>query len=79
MEREMSINGSYDILTVPEIAERLRVGQKWVYTHIEFLGGYKIGKYVRFYWPTVLERLRGGRRTESQPLGSQPNDLPEKP
>ena len=58
----MSINENHEILTVPELAERRRVGQKWVYTHVDFLGGYKMGKYIRFNWPTVLERLSAGQR-----------------
>ena len=74
----MSINEGHEILTVPEIAERLRVGPKWVYTHVELLGGYKVGKYLRVYWPTVLERLFA-RGMEPQTLGSQPNDLREDP
>jgi hypothetical protein len=70
----MSINEKHEILTVPEVAERLRVGPKWVYSHVEFLGGRRMGKYIRFYWPTVLERVSAGRQFESQTLGSQPND-----
>jgi hypothetical protein len=75
----MSVSKEIEILTVPEVAERLRVGPKWVYTHVDLLGGYKIGKYLRFNWPTVLESLSAARRGQPQALGSQPNDLPEKP
>jgi hypothetical protein len=46
-----------EILTVPELAERLRVGTSWVYSHADILGAYRLGKYVRFSWKRVLGRL----------------------
>ena len=65
-------------LTVSEIAERLRVGRKWVYEHADQLGAYRAGKYLRFDWDRVKERLRS-RAVAVGKLGSQPNDLPQKP
>jgi excisionase family DNA binding protein len=59
-------------LTVPEIAERLRVGRKWVYEHADQLGAYRVGKYLRFDWDHVKERLRSGAVAVGK-LGSQPN------
>ena len=46
-----------DLLTVPEIAERLRVKASWVYGHADELGAFRLGKYLRFSWARVLERL----------------------
>lgn len=64
-----------EILTVPEVAERLRVQPSWVYGHSDFLGGYRLGKYLRFSWKRVIERIeQSGRK-----VGSQPNVFPEKP
>jgi len=64
---------SDEILTVPEVAERLRVPPSWVYGHVDLLGGYRLGKYVRFSWKGVMARLElSGRK-----LGSQPNDRRE--
>jgi len=60
-------------LTVPEIAERLRVGRRWVYEHADQLGAYRAGKYLRFDWDRVTERLRSGALAGGR-LGSQPND-----
>ena len=37
-----------EILTVPEVAVRLRVASSWVYTNAAALGGSKVGRYVRF-------------------------------
>lgn len=37
-----------EILTVPEVAVRLRVPPSWVYTNAAALGGSKVGRYVRF-------------------------------
>jgi hypothetical protein len=58
---------SPDLLMVEELANRLRVKPSWVYAHADDLGAYRLGKYVRFSWPRVLERLEqstlGGPRT----------------
>jgi len=62
-----------EILTVPEVAQRLRVQPSWVYGHSEILGGYRLGKYLRFSWQRVIARLEMANRK----LGSQPNDLSE--
>jgi hypothetical protein len=47
-----------ELLTVDEVASRLRVKQSWVYRHADSLGAIHLGKYVRFSWAVVLERLR---------------------
>ncbi len=44
-------------MTVEDLATRLRVPRSWVYSHSEVLGAYKLGKYVRFDWERVRERL----------------------
>ncbi len=44
-------------LTVQEVAVRLGVSRNWVYNHAETLGAYHLGKYLRFSWFRVLERL----------------------
>lgn len=75
----MSIKDNPEILTVPEVAERLRVSPKSIYKHVAFLGGYRVGTSIRFHWPTVLERLSAWQRNNPQTLGSQPNDLEQKP
>jgi hypothetical protein len=48
------------LLTVQEVAERLRVKASWVYSHHSELGGYRLGKYLRFSWPRVLQCLGSG-------------------
>jgi len=45
------------LLTVDEVAGRLSVSRNWVYNHADAIGGYRLGKYLRFSWPRVLERL----------------------
>ena len=45
------------LLTVDEIAARVSVSRNWVYNHADAIGGYRLGKYLRFSWPRVLERL----------------------
>jgi len=46
------------ILTLPEVAQRLKVSNRWVYEKTRTrcqqpLPVMRIGRYVRFYWPTV--------------------------
>ena len=70
----MGDSGGLTLLTVGEVAQRLRVKSSWVYNHAEDLGAYRLGKYVRFRWERVLERLE----RDSQPgttVGLQPKDL----
>ena len=45
------------LLTVDEVAARLSVSRNWVYNHASDIGVYRLGKYLRFSWPRVLERL----------------------
>jgi hypothetical protein len=45
------------LLTVDQVATRLSVSRNWVYNHADAIGGYRLGKYLRFSWPRVLERL----------------------
>jgi len=72
----MPITNNHEILTVAELASRLRVGERWVYEHADLLGAYRLGKYLRFDLNRVMERLRAGW-ISAHSLGSQPNDLPE--
>ena len=59
------------LLVVDELAARLRVKRSWVYDHADELGAYRLGKYVRFSWARVIERLE--RVTGSPSVGRQPN------
>jgi hypothetical protein len=62
-------SGEIDLLTVPELAIRLRVKVSWVYAHADDLGALRVGKYLRFCWPQVLRRLADGscqQRPQSQ-------------
>ena len=70
----MTTNTSTELLTVTEVAQRLRVAPSWVYGHADVLGAYRLGKYLRFDWKRVLERLLGTGQSE-RTLGLQPNDL----
>ena len=45
------------LMTASELAARLRVTSSWVYSHADNLGAYRVGKYIRFDWGRVLERL----------------------
>jgi hypothetical protein len=75
-EVQMQANTTDEILTVFEVAQRLRVASSWVYGHADLLGAYRLGKYLRFSWKRVLERLEAGEVAE-RALGSQPNDSPK--
>jgi excisionase family DNA binding protein len=60
------VSGREELLTVEDLAALLRVPRSWVYSHSGDLGAYKLGKYLRFDWERVRERLAK--------LGRQPND-----
>ena len=49
-----------ELLTVDEVAAKLRVPRSWVYSHANELGVYRAGKYLRFDWRIVTERLAAG-------------------
>lgn len=59
-----------DILTVDEVADKLRVKPSWVYSHADKLGAYHLGKYLRFSWERVLTYLENNAGM----LVSQSND-----
>ncbi len=59
-----------EILTVQQVAERLQLRPSWVYTHADELGAYRTGKYIRFRWQRVLERLE---RAPSEITDEQPS------
>jgi hypothetical protein len=57
MQERRSTKKAQELLTVDDLATRLRVPRSWVYSHSEDLGAYKLGKYLRFSWARVIERL----------------------
>ena len=58
MESTLSPQGAAEeILTVEQVADRLQLKPSWVYAHADQLGAYRAGKYLRFRWQRVLERL----------------------
>jgi len=68
-----SAQEAQELLTVDDLATRLRVPRSWVYSHSKDLGAYRLGKYLRFSWARVLERLEHVVSVNRQ-LGCQPND-----
>lgn len=60
-----------EILTVSEIAERLRVPNSWVYGHADLLGAYRLGKYLRFSWKRALKCLEAGSQNEELGAAAQ--------
>jgi len=57
LPRDLNQTEDGEILTVREVADRLRVKSSWVYGHADELGAFRLGKYLRFLWPRVLDRL----------------------
>ena len=64
------------LLKVGEVAALLRVTPSWIYANADFLGAYRIGKYLRFSREEVFKRLKNERVPT---LGSQPNDSRQSP
>jgi hypothetical protein len=56
----MQVFQSEELLTVSELAVRLKVKRSWVYSHSGDLGALHLGKYIRFEWERVLQRLAKG-------------------
>jgi len=67
---EAQQNGSNELLTVDDVAIRLRVKTSWVYSHADELGAFRVGKYLRFSWSRVVEHLEHGKAS----LRYEPND-----
>ena len=61
-----------ELLTVEELALRLRVKRSWVYLHADTLGVFRLGKYLRFSWPRVLQHLEGKMKPGFVGLPTQP-------
>jgi len=65
-----------DLITVGELAERLRVTASWVYSHADSLGVYRLGKYLRFSWDRVLDRLEHHERSNPHVGSSTQRPVP---
>jgi hypothetical protein len=55
-----------ELLTVQQVANRLQLKPSWVYAHTDDLGGVHVGKYLRFRWERVLERLEQSQNRRAQ-------------
>ena len=49
-----------EFLTAEEVAEWLRMTRDWVYDHADELGGFRVGKYLRFLRSRIIERPERG-------------------
>jgi hypothetical protein len=56
----MNCDSEIELKTVNELAELLRLKPSWVYDHADDLGAFRLGKYLRFSMPRVMERLEKG-------------------
>lgn len=65
-----------DLMTVRELATRLRVKPSWIYSHADALGGFRLGKYLRFSPSRVMESLERGM-VNSSGLGFERPLAPE--
>jgi hypothetical protein len=48
------------LLNARELADKLQLPPSWIYDHADELGAYRLGKYLRFSFRRVLERLARG-------------------
>lgn len=56
-----------DIITMPELAKRLKVSERWVYEKSRRrcpnpLPVINVGRYLRFHWPSVSAWLHAQQR-----------------
>jgi hypothetical protein len=61
-----------EFMTVSEVAELLQVRESWVYSHADELGVCRLGKYLRFYRPRVMETLVGPAKSSKEPKSIDP-------
>jgi hypothetical protein len=60
------------LLTVGEVAERLKVQPSWVYSNADRLGAFHLGKYLRFKWSRVIDCLEKGQASLSSSVAKTP-------
>jgi excisionase family DNA binding protein len=68
LQQDRSARQAQELLTVEDLATLLRVPRSWVYSHSGDLGAYRLGKYLRFEWERVRERLSMLGRLPNDPL-----------
>jgi hypothetical protein len=56
----MNNESEIELKTVSELAELLKLKPSWVYDHADDLGAFRLGRYLRFSMPRVMERLERG-------------------
>jgi hypothetical protein len=59
-EKAVLTHTESELLTVDEVAAKLRLPRSWVYSHADELGAYRAGKYLRFDWRIVTKKLAAG-------------------
>ena len=69
--KEFANNQRAEFMTVEEVVELLQLRPSWVYAHADDLGVSRLGKYLRFHRPRILEILIGDQKA---PAGSKPID-----
>lgn len=72
----MVVHADDELLTVSELAARLRVRTSWVYQHADGLGAYRLGKYLRFSWARVLDHLEHGQDNSAHVGSSTQRPVP---
>jgi hypothetical protein len=77
-QTEIGLDEHEALMAVKDIADYLRVPPSWVYEHADELGAYRLGKYLRFSLPRVLERLEAGSigRSNVNPPTQRPSSTP---
>lgn len=50
-------------LTVEEVAEHLKVGTKWIYDHVDELGGMRLSSRAVRFPSRAIQRYLAGRRS----------------
>src|ERR1700757_1420946 len=65
--RNEQFDNDTKLLTPAQLANRLQVPTGWVYRHARELGVYRLGKYLRFSWTTVLKAI------SARELAAEPN------
>lgn len=63
------------LLTSAQLAERTKISVSYIYKHWEELGGFRIGRNVRFIWEDTVGRLLCSRKGLEIPVQIQKGQI----
>ena len=65
-----TVDSPEEILSAKEVAQDIGASRSWVYAHADELGGYRVGRHLRFRWQRMREDMgcEEPKQTQRPPL-----------